>query len=306
MIPLLVIEGPTASGKSDLAITLAEILGTEIISADSRQVYRYLNIGTAKPSQEELQRVKHHLIDIVDPDQSYNSGLFVRDTEHIIDDLTMKGKIPIICGGTGLYVKSLLHGLFELPEIDPQIRTTLKRRLDSVTIDQLYKELHTCDPVFASGISVNDTQRILRGLEVFMATGKNISDHWKEQATKSKYTPYRILMDIPRDILYSRINHRLGKMIASGLLQEISDLFTRGFTHSDPGLNSLGYKEFMPYLSGIDTLESCLDKAKQYSRNYAKRQCTWYRKYDFNLTITNPDYNISEIRSPILHWAQSV
>ena len=166
MIPVITIEGATASGKSALAIVLAEALNTEIISADSRQVYRYLDIGTAKLTKEEQKRVKHHLIDIINPDETYNAGAFVKDASIIIEKLHSEGKIPVICGGTGLYIKALLKGLFSLPPLPQEIRQNLKQHLKEEGLAALYAELKILDPLFAEKISENDTQRILRGLEV--------------------------------------------------------------------------------------------------------------------------------------------
>ena len=248
MIPVITIEGATASGKSALAIALAEALNTEIISADSRQVYRFMDIGTAKVTKEEQKRIKHHLIDIINPSENYNAGAFLKDASIIIEKLHSEGKIPVICGGTGLYVKALLKGLFTLPPLPEKIRHSLKQRLKNEGIAVLYAELLKLDPLFANKISENDTQRILRGLEVVMGTGIPLSDHWQKQKLSCKYNAFRILIDIPRPELYKRINLRMEKMLDQGLLDEIENLFALGYTENSPGLNCLGYKEFLPYL----------------------------------------------------------
>lgn len=299
MIPLIIIEGPTASGKSRLALELAQCLDTEIISADSRQVYTKLNIGTAKPSPDELLLVKHHLIDIIDPAESYNAGRFVADAESAIQAVTAMGKIPIVCGGTGLYVRSLLEGLFLHPPIPAEIRATLRQRLIDSSIESLFSELQWIDPVLAGKISQTDTQRILRGLEVYYATGKPISTHWAEQAEQKKFNAFRILIDPPREMLYTRINERMDIMLQMGLLEEIRSLLESGYDASSPGLNSLGYHEYLPHLLEGTELSFCRDKAAQDSRNYAKRQCTWYRKYVFDLTIRDSVFTLSEIRSAL-------
>ncbi len=286
MIPVITIEGATASGKSALAIALAEALNTEIISADSRQVYRYLDIGTAKVTKEEQKRVKHHLIDIINPDETYNAGAFVKDASLIIEKLHSEGKIPVICGGTGLYIKALLKGLFFLPPLPQEIRQNLKQRLKEEGLAALYAELKSLDPLFADKISENDTQRILRGLEVAIGTGIPLSEHWQKQKSSCKYNAFRILIDIPRPELYQRINQRIEKMLAQGLLAEIENLFALGYDENSPGLNCLGYKEFLPYFKKEAGLEECILLAAQHQRNYAKRQVTWYRKGNFDLVIS--------------------
>ena len=286
MIPVITIEGATASGKSALAIVLAEALNTEIISADSRQVYRYLDIGTAKVTKEEQKRVKHHLIDIINPDETYNAGAFVKDASIIIEKLHSEGKIPVICGGTGLYIKALLKGLFSLPPLPQEIRQNLKQRLKEEGLAALYAELKSLDPLFAEKISENDTQRILRGLEVAIGTGIPLSEHWQKQNSSCKYNAFRILIDFPRPELYQRINQRIEKMLAQGLLAEIENLFALGYDENSPGLNCLGYKEFLPYFKKEVGLEECILLAAQHQRNYAKRQVTWYRKGNFDLVIS--------------------
>ena len=286
MIPVITIEGATASGKSALAIALAEALNTEIISADSRQVYRYLDIGTAKVTKEEQKRVKHHLIDIINPDETYNAGAFVKDASLIIEKLHSEGKIPVICGGTGLYIKALLKGLFFLPPLPQEIRQNLKQRLKEEGLAALYAELKSLDPLFAEKISENDTQRILRGLEVAIGTGIPLSEHWQKQKSSCKYNAFRILIDIPRPELYQRINQRIEKMLAQGLLAEIENLFALGYDENSPGLNCLGYKEFLPYFKKEAGLDECILLAAQHQRNYAKRQVTWYRKGNFDLVIS--------------------
>ncbi len=304
MIPLITIEGATASGKSALALVLAEELNSQIISADSRQVYKFLDIGTAKPSPEELDRVPHHLISIITPDQNYNAGRFIADAETVISSQQAMGVIPVICGGTGLYIASLLKGLFSLPSIDIQIRQQLVERMESEGLPVLYRELETVDPQFAGRISSNDKQRILRGLEVFHATGIPLSEHWQKQQNLQRYRCFRILLDLPRPLLYARINQRIVRMLEKGLLHEIEAVLNRGYSPDCPGLNSLGYKEFIPHLCLGADLSLCLDRAAQHSRNYAKRQCTWYRKYKFDLTLSDPDFILSNITGKVNAWIE--
>ncbi|HPM05016.1 MAG TPA: tRNA (adenosine(37)-N6)-dimethylallyltransferase MiaA [Candidatus Cloacimonas sp.] len=295
MINVITIEGPTASGKSALALALAENLGSQIISADSRQVYRYLNIGTAKPNLEEQRRVRHHLIDIIDPSQSYNAGAFTKDARIIIENLNQKGIVPIVCGGTGLYIRALLQGLFELPEQDPALREYLQNRLKTEGLNSLFAELQQLDPDFAMKISPNDPQRILRGLEVALGTGIPLSEHWRRQNRATRLTAFRILIDPLRAWLYKRIDQRMRLMIENGLLDEITELLKMGYDFHSPGLNSLGYKEFIPAFENRASLQDCTDLAAQHHRNYSKRQVTWYRKCSFDLTLDSSAITISEM-----------
>lgn len=299
MIPLITIEGATAVGKSDFAIELAKALSTDIISADSRQVYRHLNIGTAKPDIQQQQMVKHHLIDIINPEESYNAGRFVADLLPIATDLYTNGKIPIVCGGTGLYIRSLLEGLFICPPADSSIRERIQMRMDTESVESLYQELHQIDPIFAAKISIKDKQRIQRGLEVFYSSAKTLSEHWKEQEKQKTFKAFRILVQEERELLYQRINQRVEKMLATGLLKEIEYLFELGYTEQTIGLKTLGYKEFIPYLQHSQSLIECTTLAQQHTRNYAKRQNTWYRKYDFHLTISPHSIKLSNVLEQI-------
>ena len=295
MIPLIVIEGPTASGKTALAIELARRLDTEIISADSRQVYRHMDIGTAKPSSSELEAVPHHLISIIEPSQSYNVGLFCEDAGKVVERLHSQGRIPLVCGGTGMYVAGLLKGIFPQPEIPAQIRHNIRQRMAAEGPERMYGELREADPEFAGKISPNDRQRIQRGLKIWAATGISISEHWRRQEREQIYVAYRILLDPPRKELYARINRRMEQMLAAGLADEIKRLLELGYDEHSPGLSSLGYREFLPWLRNSASLQECTSLAAQHSRNYAKRQYTWYRKHKFDLTLGSSEINISSV-----------
>lgn len=306
MIPLITIEGPTASGKSALALELAQSLNTGIISADSRQIYRYLDIGTAKPSIEQQQSIPHHLIDIINPDKSYDAGSFARDASRRITDYHERGLIPIVCGGTGLYIKALLEGVCELPPIPKSIKKELKAELDAAGEDipkrqlvlaELYSRLKEVDADFAFRISANDPQRIIRGLEVYLATGVPLSVHWRNQQSAQDMKAFRILILPPRDQLYAKINSRFDEMLAKGLIDEIKAVLDRGYSWQDAGLNSLGYKEFQDFLEGRIKLDEAKELAAQHTRNYAKRQTTWYRKIEFDLTSEDKGLNISVLRT---------
>lgn len=295
MIPVVIIEGPTASGKSALAMALAEHLGSQIISADSRQVYKYLDIGTAKPGLDDRKRIAHHLIDFLEPSEAYNAGAYVKDAGKICFSLDEQGLVPIICGGTGLYIRALLEGLCKLPPIPSGVKEELLEELGRSSLACLYDELCQVDPISAAKISSNDKQRILRALEVYRFTGKALSQHWQEQKSQEAYLAFRILIAPPRELLYTRIEKRLDLMLEQGLLDEIHGVMQMGYTEYDPGLNSVGYKEFIPFLKGELSLDEAMVIAKQHSRNYAKRQITWYRKQSFDLTIPSSDFNLSDI-----------
>jgi len=317
MIPLVTIEGPTASGKSALALQLVNSLGSGIVSADSRQIYRGMDIGTAKPSRQEQKAVRHHLIDIIDPSQSYDAGSFIRDARSVIAQYRAQGLIPVICGGTGLYIRSLLEGICALPPIAAEYKQRLLARLNQAStpedrqrlLQEMHNELYRVDPEFAAQVSSRDSQRIIRGLEVFEATGLPLSQHWRLQkgpdtslrdnSPAESYKAFRILISPPREQLYERINLRMEQMLHDGLLEEIKGLLERGYDWHSPGLNSLGYKEFKPYFENAATLEQAQAMAAQHSRNYAKRQITWYRKVDFDLASATNELSMSVLVSRI-------
>lgn len=299
MIPIVCIEGATAVGKSAIAMKLAKTLNSEIISADSRQVYRHLNIGTAKPDANEQAEVTHHLINIIDPDQAYNAGNFCNAADAIITELWERQKTPIICGGTGLYVRSLLQGLFICPPVLDDVRKQIVEQLNLYGAAEMYKRLQSVDFDFASKISSNDIQRITRGLEVYESTGVPMSVHWSMQKKNNKYLALRILVEDDRAALYNRIDNRVSIMIEHGLLSEIEGILSLGYSWDSRGMQTMGYKEFMPYFEGEMGLEHCIELTRQHSRNYAKRQLTWYRKCDFDLTINPQALNISHVEDII-------
>ena len=300
---LICIEGPTASGKSALALELSKLFDTEIVSADSRQVYKHLNIGTAKPDIHTLSEVKHHLIDIITPDKRYSAGAFIKDAKDIINNLHAQNKIPIICGGSMLYIKCLLEGISEIPEISKEIISKTNDFMkDNILVD-CYQFVQQIDPKFANIISPTDKQRISRAIEVWFAFGKPLTDFWGEQA-ENNYLPFKIYVNKDRNVLYDRINKRMRTMINNGLIEEIESVIKMGYKPSDCGLNSVGYKEFLDMVShkNYDMLEQCIDLAAQHTRNYAKRQVTWYRKSEFNYVINGDDVNISLLKENILQY----
>ncbi len=304
-IPVIMLQGPTAVGKSALAFEIAGKLNTDIISADSRQVYKFLDIGTAKPSQEDQQLVKHHLIDIVFPDQEYNAGKFAQDATYIIQDLTESGKVPFIVGGTGFYTKALISGLAVIPEVPRQVREKLYQQFREHGSENLYLKLSKADPVAAKGIKQNDIQKLLRALEVYEYTGKPISFYWQEQLEKKIFQPLNIFLTDSREKIYQRIDHRVELMMKYGLLSEIETLLKKGYKEDDPGMNTVGYKEFYPYFRREKALDICIEEAKKNTRNLAKRQFTWFKKIDFDLTLDASNINISYIIDKINGFLKS-
>ena len=288
---VITIEGATASGKSDLAFRLAKYLDTEIISADSRQVYKYLDIGTAKPDRQTLSEVKHHLTDIITPDMRYSAGAFLKETSAIINNLHDLGKIPIICGGTMLYIGSLLYGLSEIPDIPEEIVSKADEYMKDNTLEQCYEFVKSFDPKFAMKISGTDKQRISRAIEVWFAFGKPLTDFWVENTLSPNINPFRIFVNRDRNELYRRINTRMQEMVKNGLPEEIQSILKMGYSEKDYGLNTVGYKEFLQ-----NDLNTAIDKAAQHTRNYAKRQLTWYRKCEFDLVISDVDkFNLKSL-----------
>ncbi|MBI5206624.1 MAG: tRNA (adenosine(37)-N6)-dimethylallyltransferase MiaA [Candidatus Firestonebacteria bacterium] len=275
---LLIILGPTASGKSKLALILAEKNSAEIISADSRQIYKFMDIGTAKPLKEDLQHISHHMIDIVTPDELYSAGEYKNEAEKIIQEIFERGKNVIITGGTGLYIRALIEGIFNSPRRDNKIQEELEKIALEKGHGVLYNELKKVDPISAEKIHINDKYRIIRALEVFKQTGAPISRH-KTKSTMPINYKYKIFgLNLRREKLYRRINERVDKMISSGLLDEIKKLKQMGYNKSSPGFEGIGYQELWDYLEGEQTLEKAIELIKQNTRKYAKRQITWFKK----------------------------
>lgn len=273
--PLLVVCGPTASGKTALSLKLAEAFNGEIISADSAQVYRKLDIGSDKVSPAERQRVKHHLIDIRDPDQSFTMADFKREATHAIQEILHKGKVPILCGGTGLYISSIVDN-YDLPVAppDPAIRAQLEAEFEKGGKERLYEMLTELDPVSASKIHPNNVRYVARALEIVMVTKQP-----KQAGKKNRlYNVFKMAIDWPREVLYDRVNKRVDDQIEKGLLNEIKTLLTEGYDEHLQAFSALGYKEYFPYLRGEKPLEECKEELKQNTRNFAKRQLTWFRK----------------------------
>ena len=277
-LPVLVVCGPTGSGKTALALSLAEKFPLEIISADSRQVYRRMDIGTAKATSFEQAVIPHHMIDLVDPDQEFSVADFVDLARPLISQITARGNIPCIVGGTGLYIRALLGGLADLPSADQKLRKQLHQREQEEGAGSLYRELQQVDPVAAAEIHPNNLIRIVRALEVCIVSGRKISELKAEHSFSEQ--PYRVLKlapDFPRSELYSRINQRTGQMLSSGLVDEVRGL-VEDYSFELKTLQTLGYREVVRYLIAEINAEQMSDDIQKHTRQYAKRQLTWFRK----------------------------
>jgi tRNA dimethylallyltransferase len=279
MHKLLVICGPTASGKSDLALRLAEQLDGEIINADSMQVYRGMDIGTAKPSAEERARIPHHLIDIVRPDQPFSAADFAEAADAAIRDICARGKRALVVGGTGLYIRSLLKGLVDSPgDATGEIRLILQREARKLGNQAMLDELRRVDPVLAEQIHPNNLVRIIRALEVFRTTGIPLSRYQQEHGfSRQRYHSLQIGIQIERPLLYSRIDERVTLMMEQGLLQEVRQLLNAGYDPGTKAMCAIGYKEMTAHLAGEYGLDEAARLLRRNTRHYAKRQLTWFK-----------------------------
>ena len=277
---VIVIVGPTCSGKTNLSIKLAQLIPSEIISADSRQFYKYLDIGTAKPSKEQLQKVPHHLISFLDLTENYDVSLFERDAEHIIDQILKKNKLPIVVGGSGLYIKSLIDGIFNTDIKDEQYRKELIQKRKEFGNEFLYEELAKIDPESASKMLPQNWKRVMRALEVFHTTGEPIWKHHQKQSSQKekKYLFKQFGLNWDRNILYENINNRVYEMIEAGFIDEVKNILGKGYDKNLNSLNSVGYKEIIQHLKGEISVERAIELIKRNTRHYAKRQMTWFRK----------------------------
>jgi tRNA dimethylallyltransferase len=275
---ILAIVGPTGVGKTAAAISAARRINAEIISADSRQIFRYMNIGTAKPTPDQLSKAPHHFIDIIDPDKSYNAGQFGTDGREKMREILGTGKEVIVAGGSGLYIRSLIDGLFGEVAKDDDIRRRLREELTQNGTEHLYQRLRSVDPQTASKIHPNDAKRIERALEVFEITGKRISELHESQEANFDFDPVMIGLTCERAELYKRIEARVDKMIQNGVIDETKSLIEKGYSPKLVSMESLGYREIMQYLKDEISFDRMISLFKQGSRNYAKRQLTWFRK----------------------------
>lgn len=296
---VIVIVGPTASGKTNLSIELAKRMNGEIISADSMQIYKYMDIGTAKPTEEEMQGINHYLIDEVLPSEDFNVVRFKELAERYIDNILEKGKQPIVAGGTGLYISSLINNIsFSESESDWELRETLKKEAEELGPEYLHKKLQEVDPASALSIHPNNVKRVIRALEVYYQTQKPISYHNEiSRSIPPRYQFVLVGLNMDRQVLYERINKRVDIMIQNGLVDEVKRLVDLGYADSIISMQGIGYKEIMEFLRNNITQEQAIENIKQGTRRYAKRQITWFKRINgirwFN--IDNTGNNISVI-----------
>ena len=284
MNPIICLAGPTASGKTALAVALAQALNGEVVSCDSMQVYKFMDIGTAKPTLAEMQGVPHHMIDVADPREDYSVSRYCKDAAPIVEDIVSRGKVAIIAGGTGLYMDSLIRGNDFAPFPSTGVRERLERQADAEGLEAMRSWLRSIDP--EAEARIQDRKRLLRALEVYLETGETITEHNRRtQALPPRFTPLWLGLDFEnRQSLYSRIDLRVTHMLEAGLLQEIRSLLQSGVPDTATAMQAIGYKEFVSALEGHGTVEAAADSVRQSSRRYAKRQLTWFR------------------RNPAVHW----
>jgi tRNA dimethylallyltransferase len=275
---VLAIVGPTASGKSKLGIEIAQKLQTEIISADSRQIYKELSIGTAKPNENDLKKVKHHFINHISLIEKYDVGKFVKEANEIINQLHSENKIPIVVGGSGLYVNSLLYGIFEGPSADENIRQELEKELQENGIESLLEKLRKFDLETYEKIDKKNPRRIIRALEVYYLTGRPISQLQKEKNQKSDFENLVFGLQWERKKLYERINQRVDEMINAGLVYEVKEILSKFGEDVNIALQTVGYKEVIEFLKGKISYDEMIELIKKNTRRYAKRQLTWFKK----------------------------
>ena len=283
---IICIAGPTASGKTALAVELAKALNGEVVSCDSMQVYRRMDIGTAKPTQAEMQGIPHHMLDVAEPAEDFSVSRYCEMADPIVEDILSRGKTAIIAGGTGLYMDALIRGNTFAPYPSTGMREKLEAQADAEGMDAMLRLLHSIDPESAARLHLKDRKRILRALEVFYETGETITAHnLKTQQIPPKYDAlWFALEDENRQNLYDRIDKRVDKMLADGLIDEIKALLADGIPLKCTAMQAIGYKEFVDALQGTCTIEEAAAQVQQSSRHYAKRQLTWFR------------------RNPAIHW----
>ena len=281
MIPeIVVITGPTATGKTALGVALAKEIGGEIVSADSMQIYKYMDIGTAKPTEVEMGGIKHHMIDVISPFDSYSVARYVEDAARCVDDILLRGKRPILVGGTGLYIESLIRGRTFVVQADPDMRRELSERYNKHGGEALLNELKKADPISAERLHPNDKKRIVRALEIFMLTGMTITQH--DEQTKKAPPRYNArilaLTYSDRNDLYRHINQRVDEMMEKGLANEVRSLLDMGLTREYTAMQAIGYKELAGVLINGGDFQAAVENIKMESRRYAKRQLSWFRR----------------------------
>ena len=295
---IICIAGPTASGKTALAVEIAKLVNGEVVNCDSMQIYKYMNIGTAKPSSEEQQGIVHHMIDVAEPDEDFSVSRYCEMATPIVEDILSRGKTAVIAGGTGLYMDSLIRGNAFAPFPSTGMRQKLEAQADRVGMEFMLDQLRIIDPDAAARLHLSDRKRVIRALEVYYETGETITAHnRKTQAIPPRFRPVWLGLDFAdRKDLYRRIDLRVGLMLEQGLLQEIRELLDRGIPEKCTAMQAIGYKEFLDALEGRCTIDEAADLVRQSSRHYAKRQLTWFRRNkDIHWLIRTPGDGAEEI-----------
>ena len=278
--PLIILTGPTAVGKTDLSIQLAKAVDAEIVSADSMQIYKYMDIGSAKVTEEEMQGVKHYLVDEIEPDMPFSVSEYKRMAEEYIDEISRRGKNVIVTGGTGLYLNSLIYDMdFGKSDANQELREELNKELEENGPAYMYEKLVSLDKEAAERIHPNNTKRVIRAIEVAMS-GEKMNDFSKDLRYNKKYRPIIIVLNRDRQALYDRINLRVDIMLKNGLIEEVKGLLEKGYTKDMISMQGIGYKEIIKYFDGEYTLDEAIEIIKRDSRRYAKRQLTWFRRYE--------------------------
>ena len=296
-IPLIILTGPTAVGKTDLSIKIAKDLDAEIISADSMQIYEYMDVGSAKVTKEEMDGIHHYMIDEVKPDFKFSVSEFQLRADKYIDEIIEKNKLPLVTGGTGLYLNSLIYNMdFAKSDANNELRESLRLELEEHGIDYMHEKLRSLDEESANRIHKNNTKRVIRALEVCLS-GEKMNDFSRDLKFNDKYEPIIIVLNRERDHLYERINKRVDIMLEKGLIDEVKNLLNMGYSKDLVSMQGIGYKEIIKYLDGEYTYDEAIEVIKRDSRRYAKRQITWFKRYEsakwFNLDEYN-DFNILE------------
>lgn len=291
-IPLVVLLGPTASGKTAMAVEICKKYGGEVVTADSMQVYKYMDIGTAKPTFDEMQGIKHHMIDLAEPTENFSLADYVKEAKTVIEDIHKRGKLPVLAGGTGLYIDTLIQNI-ELSDGDKDeaLRAELTELAEKEGEDKLFEILREVDPMSCETIHKNNIKRVIRAIEFFKTTGVRQSDHIKNTVKNSPYDMTKICLCWDREVLYERINRRVDIMFDMGLADEVEKVRNMGVTKDNTSMQGIGYKEVFPYLDGQLSLEETKDIIKQGTRRYAKRQLTWFRREE-NTSFVEAEFDV--------------
>ncbi len=299
---LIIISGPTASGKTSTAINLAKELNGEVISCDSMQVYKYMDIGTAKPTVEEMEGVKHHLIDVLDPTEDFSIATFKDLVFQAIDDIKSRGKTPILCGGTGFYTNAIIYNTeFTEMEKDETYREQLFELAKTKGNEYVYNMLKEVDIESCETIHENNLKKVIRALEFYKLTGTKISEHNKKEREREPFFNVKqIILDVNREILYDRIDRRVDIMLKCGLVEEVSSLIKKGYSRELISMQGIGYQEFFNYFDGNATLDETIELIKKNSRNYAKRQLTWFRNKSQGIWVNTEKYNGKSLTKKII------